>query len=237
VKTPDVLANLLTRTGPILLDFDGPVCSVFAGYPAPTVACELRQEVTSAGIELPPSITGESDPLEVLRWAGSLGRTDIVNAVEEALCGAELRAVRSAVPTPYGREVIVAARQAGRPVAVVSNNSAPAVAAYLAAHRLDQHICAIIGRTYGDPGQMKPNAAPILRAVTEVGATPDACLMVGDSLTDIIGAKAAGVAVVAYANKPAKLTRFTDAAPDAVIAGMDELAAALLASTTSVSTG
>ena len=31
----------LVGAGPLLLDFDGPVCSIFAGYPAPRVAAEL----------------------------------------------------------------------------------------------------------------------------------------------------------------------------------------------------
>jgi hypothetical protein len=35
-------AAILRRSPVILLDFDGPVCSVFADYPAPQITDELR---------------------------------------------------------------------------------------------------------------------------------------------------------------------------------------------------
>lgn len=222
------LTHLLARTGSILLDFDGPVCSVFASYPAAQVATELRDVLAAAGVEPTPPVAVELDPLEVLRWVGGLGRPDVTRAVEDALCAAELRAVHTAAPTPYGREVIVAARQAGRQVAVVSNNSEPAIAMYLAEHRLEHHISSVVGRAYGEPDRMKPNAAPILQAVNEIGAAPADCVLVGDSITDITGAQAAGVNVIAYANKPRKVSIFDTAAADVVITGMDRLAAALL---------
>lgn len=96
----------------------------------------------------------------------------------------------------------MAARQANLPVAVVSNNSAGAVTAYLAAHRLTRHVSSVIGRAYADPRLMKPNPEPILYAVRHLGAEPGRSLLVGDSLSDIEGAKLAGVPVIAYANRP-----------------------------------
>jgi len=38
------LASLI-GTGPLLLDFDGPICSIFAGYPAPNVAAHYGANV------------------------------------------------------------------------------------------------------------------------------------------------------------------------------------------------
>jgi hypothetical protein len=38
--TAEDLAAILRRSPVILLDFDGPVCSVFAGYPAPQIERE-----------------------------------------------------------------------------------------------------------------------------------------------------------------------------------------------------
>jgi hypothetical protein len=37
----------------LLLDFDGPVCSVFAGVGAPAVANQLRKTMTTVGFQLP----------------------------------------------------------------------------------------------------------------------------------------------------------------------------------------
>lgn len=211
----------------MLLDFDGPVCSVFAGYPAPRVAAELVDVLWRHGVDVPPDLAGEPDPLDVLRRTGAAGDQDITRAVEDALCAAERRAVETAEPTPYGREVIVAARQAGLPVAVVSNNSARAVTDYLVAHRLVGHISPVVGRAYAEPARMKPNPEPILRAVRALGEPPARCVLVGDSLSDIEGARAAGVAVVGYANRPAKVDAFRRVGIGAVVTSMSEIAAAL----------
>ena len=37
------LDTILARTRHLLLDFDGPICSIFAGLPAATVADRLRK--------------------------------------------------------------------------------------------------------------------------------------------------------------------------------------------------
>ncbi len=222
------LARLLAEVDAILLDFDGPVCSIFAGYPAPKVAAELVDMLQRQRVAMPPGLTTEQDPLEVLRWAGTAGDPAVARAVEDALCAAELRAVESAGPTPYGREVIVAARQAGLPVAVVSNNSAGAVTAYLSAHRLATYVSPVVGRAYAQPGRMKPNPEPILHAVRALGLAPDRTVLVGDSLSDIEGSHAAGVRSIGYANRPAKSEVFRQARADVVIDSMGAIATALI---------
>lgn len=222
------LRHLLGEVGAVLLDFDGPVCSIFAGYPAPQVAAELVDVLRRRGVDVPPALSSEPDPLEVLRHTGAAGDHSVTRAVEDALCEAERRAVETAAPTPYGREVIVAARQAGMPVAAVSNNSAGAVTAYLAAHRLAEHVSPVVGRAYAEPGRMKPNPEPILQAVRSLGEPAARCVLIGDSLSDIEGARAAGVAVIGYANRPAKVDAFRLAGADAVVFSMGEIAAALI---------
>ncbi|MGW1059010.1 HAD family hydrolase [Micromonospora rubida] len=222
------LSRLLAGVGAVLLDFDGPVCSIFAGYPAPQVATELVDVLRRHGVDVPLDLAREPDPLEVLRRTGAAGDQGITRAIEDALCAAERRAVETAEPTPYGREVVVAAQQTGMPVAVVSNNSAGAVAAYLAAHRLAGYVSPVVGRAYADPDRMKPNPEPILQAVRALGETTSRCVLVGDSLSDIQGAQAAGVRVVGYANRLSKVQAFQEARADAVITSMGELAAALI---------
>ncbi|MET7808598.1 HAD family hydrolase [Micromonospora chersina] len=152
----------------------------------------------------------------------------VTRAVEDALCAAERRAAETAEPTPYGREVIVAARQAGLAVAVVSNNSAGAVRAYLAAHRLAGHVSPVVGRPYAQPARMKPSPEPILQAVHALDESPGRCVLVGDSLSDIEGAQAAGVRVVGYANRSSKAETFRVARADVVITSMGAVARVLL---------
>nr|WP_308129100.1 HAD-IA family hydrolase [Actinoplanes polyasparticus] len=215
----------LVGTGPLLLDFDGPVCSIFAGYPALRVASELVALLDVKGVTLPREVRKESDPLAVLRWVGEACSYGLTAAVEEALCAAELRAAAVAAPTPFGREVILRATTRGVPVAVVSNNSAAAVEAYLKAHDLAAYVAPVVGRAYGDPSLMKPNPAPVLDAVRALGVEAGDCVLVGDSLSDIEAARAAGVAAIGYANKVWKVDAFASA--DIVVTSMGEIAEAL----------
>jgi HAD superfamily hydrolase (TIGR01549 family) len=226
--TSAALRRVLDATGPLLLDFDGPICSVFSRFPAAPLAARLRDTLAERGVSVPAELAQERDPLEILRWTGGLGRDELTRTIEDALSAAELEAARVAAPTLYAREVIVAGAQAGRPIAIVSNNSPAAVSAYLDAHRLSVHIGPVIGRAYGQPDRMKPNPEPILTAVSALGASSRSCALIGDSVTDIQAARAAGVRSIAYVNKPAKAEKLDAVRPDATIESMAELAIALL---------
>jgi HAD superfamily hydrolase (TIGR01549 family) len=226
------LAYLLAGQGPLLLDFDGPVCKLFAGYSAASVADELCGVLQDLGVEVPDEVSAASSPLTVLRWTASLGEPDTTRIVENALCAAELHAVRTAAPTLYAREVIVAAKRAGKPLAIVSNNSAGAVVEYLTANRLSSYITSIVGRAYADPGRMKPNPEPVLHAVFDLGAEPLACVLIGDSVGDIEGAKAAGVPAIGYANRPEKEQAFAEAKADAVVTSLSDIAVVLICNDT-----
>ncbi|MGH3731242.1 MAG: HAD family hydrolase [Micromonosporaceae bacterium] len=153
-------------------------------------------------------------------------------AIAQTKCvGTSWSSVSSVTPsTPYAREVIRAAKEAGRPVAIVSNNSEPAIRAYLDVHTLTGWIAPIVGRAYATPDRMKPNPAPIVDAMTVLGVDPATCALVGDSVTDIEAARAAGVRSIGDANKVGKTQALTDAGADAVAEGangMGALAAAL----------
>lgn len=214
------LTLIAKRTRYLLLDFDGPVCAVFAGHPAKAVAAELRL--------LHPAAAGPdtgADPLAILRNSAELGRDDLTGLVDTALRAAELTAIRSATATPFAREVIVTAHRTGRRIAIVSNNCAAAISSYLVAHQLDRYVHPIIGRAPGDPSRMKPHPAQVHAAIHALNAVPEECAMVGDSPSDIEAANAAGIAVIGYANKPGKAHRL--AAADAVITSMAQLAAVL----------
>lgn len=204
---------IVERARCLLLDFDGPICGVFANYSAPAVAAELRRVLVDQGVTAP---TVEVDPLEVLR---SVDQPDLTRRVDDALRAAELLAVRSAEPTPYAREVIMA----GKRVAIVSNNSAEAIRAYLTAHGLADHVHAVVGRAYADLSRMKPSPWPVFAALRELGAQPDECVLVGDSVGDVVAARAARVPVIGYANKPGKRARLAEAGADQLIDGMADL--------------
>ena len=222
------LVELLSGKTSILLDFDGPVCSIFSNYPAPEVAASLRDVVTAAGVPIPASVATEKDPLEVLKWSATVGRPALVRQIEAQLCADEITAARTADPTPFGREVVIGAFEAGKSVTIVSNNSAGAISAYLTRQRLTRYRLPISGRVYARPELMKPNPEPILTAAKLANANSADCVLIGDSMADIDGAHAAGVAVIGYANRPEKLDRFTGAGANVVITSMVEVASALV---------
>jgi HAD superfamily hydrolase (TIGR01549 family) len=220
---PDTaLADVMNRSRYLLFDFDGPICGIFAGLPARGIAGHLRDLVAGRGVDIRPEVAASSDPFDVLRYAATIS-PDLTQAVADELRVMELRAVEVADATAHARQVIEAAHQAGRAIAAVSNNSREAVTRYLTTAGLAPMFTRIIGRTDPDPDLLKPNPHLIIRAVKELGADPAECVLIGDSLSDIDGARSAGVLSIGYANKPGKLERFTAARADAVITSMGEL--------------
>jgi HAD superfamily hydrolase (TIGR01509 family) len=103
--------------------------------------------------------------------------------------------------------VILACHRTRRRVAVISNNSQAAVERYLAAPRLAAHVDVTVGRTQPDPALLKPHPHLILRALDALGSDPATCALVGDSISDIEAARAAGTASIGFANKPGKAER------------------------------
>jgi hypothetical protein len=52
----DALDRVLARTCHLLVEFDGPVRSLFAGTPTAPIAARLRAILTREGVGLPPAI-------------------------------------------------------------------------------------------------------------------------------------------------------------------------------------
>ncbi|TQS43728.1 HAD family hydrolase [Cryptosporangium phraense] len=221
------LEQIVGYTGPLLLDFDGPICHVFAGYPATSVADRAREVAIRYGESLPLDIAETGDPLAVLHWSATLDRPDVVLSMEQEISGAELRAIETAEETPGARALIRAAAKSSRPVAVVSNNSAGAIREFLRARSLADYVSSIAGRPAGHPGLMKPHPHLLTRTIGDLGSEPGECVFIGDSMTDIEAARAAGVRVIAYANRPSKVELFRAAAPDALVTSMGNIADAI----------
>ena len=211
-----------SAVGALVLDFDGPVCGVFAGLPAPQVADRLRAHLVDlgwgSGVELP----GSDDPLQVLidvyRSAPQLA-----GHVEGELQRAETEAVEIAVETPGARDLLHLLADAEVPVAIASNNSAPAVNHWLNLQDLDHLVQTVTGRHPTNVELMKPDPWPVLTACEALGQDPGGCLFVGDSLTDAQAAQGAGTPFVALATRREKITAFTDAGCPTVITSMTDM--------------
>lgn len=223
----ETLGAVLSTSKAILFDFDGPVCDVFRGLPASGVAEELADLLAVLAPTLERRARATDDPMEVHRLSQQGGGT-VLAAVEAALTAAEVRAVKVAgAPIDGCFQALHAARDAGRRVAVVSNNSSDCVREYLTLHRLRGIVDEVIGRPLLRPDLMKPSPHPLLTAASALGVAPDVTVLVGDSVTDIEAAHAAGARSIGYANKAPKEASLMDAGADVVVLGMQEIADSL----------
>ena len=216
------LTRILQRSKHVMFDFDGPVCSVFAGRPAPEVADRLRNLVQAASA-LPAGLEEASDPMLFLHAARTLSPT-LAEQVREQFHAEELAAVKTAEPTPGARDTIAECFRSGKVVTVVSNNSADAVEMYLRRHDLEHYVSCVSGRRSPDPGLLKPSPYLLLAAIEATGQQPEQSVLIGDSVTDIEAARAVGSASIGYANKPGKHEALRAAGADVIVANMYEVA-------------
>ncbi|WP_329119930.1 HAD family hydrolase [Streptomyces sp. NBC_01353] len=223
----DQLTAVLANARVIFFDFDGPVCDVFAGLPAHKVAKQLTALLSSQDPAAGVKASETDDPIEVLRIAHE-ANAELGQQVEQALTAAEVEAVAVAGPPTAGAaEALRAAHASGRAVAVVSNNSAECVQRFVELHGLGDYVAKIVGRPTGQPHLMKPNPFPLITAAERMHMDVTNCTLIGDSLTDIQAAHAAGTTVIGYANKPHKADLFAEAQADAITDDMQAIADAL----------
>ncbi|MEV7039895.1 HAD hydrolase-like protein [Amycolatopsis sp. NPDC051061] len=217
-------AEILSRASALFLDFDGPVCSVFAGIPASTVADQLRGVLADNGhTDLPDAVATTEDPFDIFHYAALLG-DDEARYVEAAFTAHEVEAISSATPTNGGHQLIETWTESGRPLAIVSNNSALAISAYLDLYDLHALIDLVSARTGPDAALLKPSPHFLNQAMSALDVAFNESVLLGDSTSDIEAAHAAGVRSVGYANKPGKRTRLTAAGADAITEALTGLA-------------
>lgn len=204
VNDLDALCRVLASTSTLFLDFDGPICDVFAGIPAHIVARQLSDILTEdCSVAIPPEVQEATDPFEVLHHATMIGERES-RLVGVAFTAHEVEAVESAKSTPGAHEVIRTWKSTGRSLAVVSNNSKKAVETYLSLHYLDGLVDYVSARQWNETSRLKPSPYLLLQAAANLNVRPEECAFVGDSVSDIRAASAANVTAIAYANKPKK---------------------------------
>lgn len=217
------VARVLDQTSLLLLDFDGPICKVFASTHDYVVAQRLRDVLIDSDTILPGAVQSTQDPLEVLRFSATLPDEELVRRVESELNRQELEAIAGAHATPHTEEVIQSAVQSGKTVGIVSNNSPEAIKLYVAQQNWGKHIAIIVGRSHSEPHLMKPHPRPVWLAYTRLDVLPRNCALVGDSVSDVEAAHAAHVQSIGLANRPDKLESLRSAGADAVVTSMSEL--------------
>ena len=104
------LGAVIARTRYLLLDFDGPICSIYSGLTDATVAAQLRKLIPG---ELPEAIASTPDPIEVFTYSATVS-DELAARVEAEMADLEVAAVPTAGPTPYVLATTARRPHAGR---------------------------------------------------------------------------------------------------------------------------
>ena len=108
MTSSETAAELVAKAQAVLLDFDGPICAVFAGYRAHEVAAEIMKRAATAGYALRPD--DPDDPISVYKATTGMD-PDVISAVEDALVDEESTALSRTEPHPGIPELV---RQLGK---------------------------------------------------------------------------------------------------------------------------
>ncbi len=213
--------------------------SVFAEARKLWFAHELRPFCKQVGISswegLWGRFVGDSDELTALRawtavyrpraWANALavhGCDDTSLADELAERYYEVRA-QTHVRFPETCEVLDALKGRYR-LGVVTNGASDMQRTKLSGAELDTYFDAVVAG--GDVRARKPDPAPFERALSLLDVSPDAAVMVGDSIEgDVKGAQDMGICAV-WLNRPGRAND-TDITPDHEIESLTSLLAIL----------
>ncbi|MFJ9154663.1 HAD family hydrolase [Streptomyces sp. NPDC102270] len=223
------LASLVASARYVLWDMDGPICRLFAGYPAHEIAGELVKKIDQLGMGglLTEQERSSNDPQDALRRVHERRPgSDLVLELEEWLTRRELTAVGTAMPTPYADPLIRTWSSYGVRFAITTNNAAVAAVTYVESRQLTDCFPHVYGRT-PNLDLMKPNPYCLDQAIKAMGAVPSATLMIGDTPTDLEAARLAGVSFLGYARRSDKEQELRDAGADVVVSSMEQVLNAL----------
>ncbi|MFJ8542997.1 HAD family hydrolase [Streptomyces sp. NPDC093586] len=218
------LRDLIAGARVVLWDFDGPICRLFAGYPADRVAGRLVGWLEGVGLKelLTEEEQVHPDPHVLLRAVDRRHhRSDLVAEFEERLTHEELRAVPGAYPTAYADPLIRTWAALGVGLAVTTNNSPRVVGEYLTTRGLLGCFAPhIYGRTR-DLRLLKPDPYCLNRALGALDAVPAHALMVGDTDSDLAAARGAGVPFLGYARNEEKEELLKAAGAETVVRSLE----------------
>ncbi len=209
----------------VLFDLDGTVADTLADIVTALDAARAAEGHPPVG-----------DPALVRSWIGdgaralcarSLGSEDVTLPAARRLRDA-FRAVYPSISgrlsRPYDGVVPLCdeLRAAGRRTALTTNKPRVATRAFLDVHALHARFDAVV--TPDDVGDRpKPDPALFLRAAELLACAPADCLVVGDGAADVLGARAAGMRVVAVLGGYGDADRLRALAPDLCVTYAAEL--------------
>lgn len=214
----------------VLFDLDGTLADS-----APDLAAAVDDMLRELGREP----VGES---QVRRWIGNGARRLVMRALTgerdgdpgEAATDSALarffehyddRLIESTVPYPGAMEALHDLRGAGVALGVVTNKPARFTDRLLdALGMLEFFGVTVSGDTLA---VKKPDPAPLRHAAEQLGVPLDTCVMVGDSMADLMAARNAGIPMVCVPYGYRDGDAIFDSGPEAVVERLDAIPALL----------
>jgi len=212
----------------IAFDLDGTLIDTAPDLAASLNAVLAEQGVAPVSMEAARSMVGHGAKAMIERGYAATGIPLPPEAsprfVERFIEIYRARIAEESRPFPGCLDALEALEDAGAVLVIATNKRTDLAVAVIEALGMSRHFAAIVGADMAPAA--KPDARHILFAVEEADGDPDMAVMVGDSATDVNGAKNAGVPVIAVS------FGYTDVAAaelgaDAVIDRYDELLAAI----------
>lgn len=228
--------RLLGGARAVLLDFDGPVCDLFAGRSTRPVALEIKAMAREKWNVLDPAVEACDDSHGVLQLLGDMldrSRRDtaldpaVLRTASDIVTRYEDEAAGSAVPAPGVPLLLDTLLGHGKRLAIVTNNAEGPVRKFLELHGMSRKFEAVCGRDPREPRRMKPDPSAVRLALERLGHIgPDAAVLIGDQPSDLGAAVAAGVRFLGYSPDPERNRRLRHAGAHAVVTSHAELIAA-----------
>ena len=238
IDDQDALLHLLACTSAVLFDFDGPVCRLFPKSTA-GIARRIKETAEEAWGLLDPDVRACDDSHHVFRPLWRMyerlyeeqaperrpSRRPLEFA-EKTVAEAESAAADNAVPAAHFRELVTQLRKLHLRLVVVSNNSEGAVLRRLDGMGVASEFEAVFGRDPHDARLMKPNPHCVRRALAHLRIPARACLLVGDQITDLMAARAAGTRFLGWTQDEIQAKEMEREGSDAVVSSHLAFAAA-----------
>lgn len=214
----------------VLFDFDRTLVELFpTDWPLKELAVRVRRIYESAGCPtdmMPTAVQNDG----YLAWYWMHGEANLrglpvaplSEAAEELVSQAELQAAVRGRPLPGAISLLRLLINHRIVVGIVTSNADRAVAAALHRLGLNTYVRGIIGRPRPlNLERMKPNAHPILSAMSQLGIRNARCWFIGDSRDDIIGASKAGCVTIGVATGNTAAIDLRSAGADLVLEGLE----------------
>ena len=132
----------------------------------------------------------------------------------------ELKAAQDAVLFPGAVETLRILRSMSLKLGIATNNGRAGTDITLKRLGLQGFFDAIVTRD--DCEEMKPAGEPILKILAELSVPPEAAILVGDGVIDVLAAKAAGIRSAAVTPSPFPIERVLNAEPDYLLGSVND---------------